>query len=372
MPGRSRTITPASASRSAWPPGRGPPTRRAWCPARHGEAARGQPAASAPPGRRHVHARRSPAPRARGGGERERGRLARQRGGVEAAGVARRLRSRPGVAVLEGHVARRDRAHALAERRLDVEHPGPVRRRTATSGRPPRTPRSRARGRRPAPRRALRAVEHHRHVDLRQRGGRDLARDPGDVRAGHQRRPRVHRVGDLAQRHGTDRRAALAGRDQRPDQARVLAVGGHDLVARPELEPGEHRAEPLARRRSSPPRRRRRSRAPSRTARAAPPAAPAGARSAAVAAGLELAGELRTRRSTAAAGTGPSVPALRYAIARGRGTRHGGLHAPQTTTGRRPARARRPHARRASPHAGSARPRWRRPGCRCRRRSARC
>jgi hypothetical protein len=59
----------------------------------------------------------------------------------------------------------------------------------------------------------------------------------------------LHCVGDVAQRHRPHRRAALAGGDQRPDEAGVLGVRGHDLVAGAELHPRDHPPEPLAGRR---------------------------------------------------------------------------------------------------------------------------
>ena len=48
------------------------------------------------------------------------------------------------------------------------------------------------------------------------------------------------------ERHRADLGAALARRDQRPDQAGVLLVGGDDLVARPDVHPRQHLPEPLA------------------------------------------------------------------------------------------------------------------------------
>ena len=53
---------------------------------------------------------------------------------------------------------------------------------------------------------------------------------------------------ELAERHEPDLDAAVARGLQRPDQPGVLAVGGHDLVAGPEVQPGQHRPDPLARR----------------------------------------------------------------------------------------------------------------------------
>ena len=98
--------------------------------------------------------------------------------------------------------------------------------------------------------RALRAVEDHRHVDARRARparSRRVCQLTCEQATSVVLRP--DRVGEVGERHRADLRAALARRDQRPDQARVLLVGGDDLVAGPDVEPGQHLADPLARRR---------------------------------------------------------------------------------------------------------------------------
>ena len=76
--------------------------------------------------------------------------------------------------------------------------------------------------------------------------GRDLARHPAHVRAGDERGRRAHGLGQRGERHQAHVRPAVARRLQRPDQAGVLLVGGHDLVARAEVHPGHDGADPLA------------------------------------------------------------------------------------------------------------------------------
>jgi hypothetical protein len=95
----------------------------------------------------------------------------------------------------------------------------------------------------------LRAVEDDGHAGLGQGRGRDAPADPAHVGDGDQHRARPDRVGHVAERHHPDGRAARAGVDERADQAGVLLVGGDHLVARAEVEPGEHAAEAVGRRR---------------------------------------------------------------------------------------------------------------------------
>ena len=109
-PGRSRTTTPASASRSRVPPRTGPPRPRASSPraaSRRGRARAARRRAGAPGRRRRVDAPPSRPPRALDRRERERDRLARERGRVEARGGVLEPALEPGGRVLE---ARRSRA----------------------------------------------------------------------------------------------------------------------------------------------------------------------------------------------------------------------------------------------------------------------
>ena len=180
------------------------------------------------------------------GRERECGRLAGERRRVVAARVGDDLGVQALRRVTKADVARRERAHAVAQGGGDVEHPG------AVGAAQPLLPGGRIGGgaeggdvdRDRA--RALRAVEDHRHVDVRERGRSELARDPGHVRDRDERRRGADGVGDVRDRHRADRDTAATGRDQRPDQPGMLAVGRDDLVARPEVHPGEHRADALA------------------------------------------------------------------------------------------------------------------------------
>ena len=148
--------------------------------------------------------------------ERQRRGLARERRRVVAAGVGLVGRLEPARGVLEGDVAGGDRPDPLAPAGGDVEHPG------AVAAAQPLLARGRVGG---AVERlhvdrhgagALRAVEDHGHVDLRQLLRRELARDPADVRADHERRGGAHRVRELAERDEPDRR--------RRDRARPSAA----------------------------------------------------------------------------------------------------------------------------------------------------
>jgi hypothetical protein len=97
---------------------------------------------------------------------------------------------------------------------------------------------------------ALGAVEQDRDVGT-ERGQAvrsDRARDPADVRAGHEARARPRRVGEPGERGGPDLDAAAGAQaGQRTQQPRMLVGRGEDLVAGAELEAGQHADDALAR-----------------------------------------------------------------------------------------------------------------------------
>ena len=96
--------------------------------------------------------------------------------------------------------------------------------------------------------RALRAVEDHRHVQVRQRRGRDAAAHPAHVAARNRARAGGDLVGDPLQRHFAHAHPVqLARCDQRSQQARVLLVAGEDLVALAQIQPADRHGEALAR-----------------------------------------------------------------------------------------------------------------------------
>ena len=122
--------------------------------------------------------------------------------------------------------------------------------RTATSGPSRRRSRSRARARPPAPPRAparRRAARARR--SRRARARRRPAAHPRHVRARNQPRRARHLAGELGERHDADLDPmAPAGPAERREQARVLLVGGQDLVAGAEIEPGDHGVDAVGRR----------------------------------------------------------------------------------------------------------------------------
>ena len=217
MPGRSRTTTPAAARRSRVAarvgvlPGdeRGGAARRDRAAAL-GRARRraGRPARWRGRARRRSRRRRARGwRRARTPPPRARARRCRS-GGRRRAGSASKPAWLSSKLMKLGPTART----RSPELRLDVQQPGAV---------GPAQPLLAGGGVGGAAQRvdvdrhgagALRAVEHDRHVELGQRGGRELAGDPRDVRAGDERGARGHGVGDVAQRDGPDRRAAARGR----------------------------------------------------------------------------------------------------------------------------------------------------------------
>ena len=224
---------------------------------------------------------------------------------------------------------------------------------------------------------ALRAVEDHGHVDLRELLRRELAGDPPDVRADHERGGGADRVRELGERDEPDRRAAVARGLQRPDHARVLLVGGDDLVARARgpSRPSPRRCPRSWRSSARRPRPRRPSRAHS--PRAAAPGARSGARSAASRGPRRARPRARPAPNrTAAAAQRPVRPRVQVRDPfedRELGAEGGGVHPRHPTP--------EPHllpadgpgrgaltARRVSRRACPARPRGRRPDCRCRRR----
>ena len=303
------------------------------------------------------------------GAQRERDRLARDRR-VEAAPTGTEGRLQPAGGVRERHVAGRDRAHALAELRVQPQQPGAVR---AAQPLLARGGVGHAAERLDVDRHgagALRAVEDHRDGHRGQLLRRELARDPVHVRGGHERRGRADGVGELGERHRTHGRAAVARGDQRAEQPWVLVVGGDDLVARADVHPGQDAAEPVARARrdrdvvllgADQGRVARaqvvRERVPALEVR--PQAALADRRV-----------ELPPRQLDGGAGDRPvrARVEVRDPFEDGELVTEG--H-PFDPSDRRRARARRPRARTAARRAYSARPRWRRPGCPRRRRSAR-
>ena len=107
------------------------------------------------------------------------------------------------------------------------------------------------------------------------------------------------------ERHQAHVRSAVARRLQRAEQAGVLLVGGHDLVARAEVHARPSRRRSPRWSRWSARRRRRRSPAPARSRRAARPAARSGAGSAASPGPRELGVELLARRSHGGGGQRP-------------------------------------------------------------------
>ena len=174
VPGRLRTATPASREPVARRPrGSGSSqrherrrgARRDACGRRSASRSASSAARSRRAGVDGVPAR---APRARrSAASRERRRLAREpacRSGARRSCSARLEAAR---GVLEGEVAGRDRAHALAELRREVEHPGavgaaqPLLAGGGVGGAAERLDVDRHRAG------ALRAVEDHRHVDAR-------------------------------------------------------------------------------------------------------------------------------------------------------------------------------------------------------------
>ena len=180
-------------------------------------------------------------------GDAERHHLARERRRVVAArvGLERPTRAR----------ARRRRSQCSRARSRARARGTPARRRasrcrrrrTATSGRPRRRRRSRASRRRPGSRPAPCAPS--RITGTPTSASASGASSPVCQLTCEQATSVVvgpDRVGELRERHRAHRHAALLGRQQRPEQAGVLVVGGDDLVARPEVHPGQDLAHPLA------------------------------------------------------------------------------------------------------------------------------
>ena len=96
----------------------------------------------------------------------------------------------------------------------------------------------------------LRAVEQDLDTGGGERGRVEAAaRDPRYVRAGHQPGVGADEARQLVE--GRDREphaARVASGGERPEYARVLLVARHDLVARVQVEGGEHRVDPVGRR----------------------------------------------------------------------------------------------------------------------------
>ena len=157
-------------------------------------------------------------------------------------------RLQPGIGVEQVAEAASAHLHLLAQARAEVEHAGAVRSAQpllAGAGIGVAAQRVHVHGDRAD---ALRAVEQHGHVDLRELRRRRGAADPAHVRAGHQPSAGADLVGDPRQRHFADRDAAqLARGHQRPEQARVLLIAGQDLVSGPQRKPGNGAGDALAR-----------------------------------------------------------------------------------------------------------------------------